>query len=316
MIALVTGATGFLGRHVVKALDDMGVEVRCLVHTPGKEDVFGRTSVDVHYGSVSDPESISSALYNVDAVVHLVAVIRERGSSTFEAINHRGARNVARAAAQAGVKHLVHVGAIGSVEDARLPYLHSKWRGEQAVMESGVPYTIIRGSILFGPGDEFINSLAGLVKALPVATVAGNGRNKFQPIAVDEAAKCVALAVQRQGPLGETVEIGGPHHLSYNDIVDTICRTYRARRLRLHVPLFAMRPAVKLMEAVMSRPPVTTDQLGMVSLDNIAELGTVEKVFGFSPRPLEGNIGYIRDITAFEGLKMALGKMPKRIRDH
>ena len=66
----------------------------------------------------------------------------------------------------------------------------------------------------------------------------------------------------------------------------------------------------------MSRPPVTIDQLGMVSLDNVAELGTVEKVFGFSPRPLEGNIGYIRDISAFEGLKMALGKMPKRIRDH
>ena len=316
MIALVTGATGFLGRQVVKALGDLGIEVRCLVHTPGKEDVFGRTRVDVHYGSISDPDSISAALYNVDAVVHLVAVIRERGSATFEAINHRGARNVARAAAQAGVKHLVHVGAIGSVDDARLPYLHSKWRGEQAVMESGVPYTIVRASILFGAGDEFINSLAGLVKAFPVATVAGNGRNKFQPIAVDEAAKCVALAVQRQGPLGETVEIGGPQHLSYNDIVNTICRTYRARRLKLHIPLFAMRPAVKLMEKLMPRPPVTTEQLGMVSLDNIAELGTVEKVFGFSPRPLQGNIGYIRDISAFEGLKMALGKMPKRIRDH
>ena len=99
----------------------------------------------MHYGSVSDPDSISAALYNVDAVVHLVAVIRERGSATFEAINHRGARNVAHAAAQAGVKHLVHVGAIGSVDDARLPYLYSKWRGEQAVMESGVPYTIIQG---------------------------------------------------------------------------------------------------------------------------------------------------------------------------
>ena len=129
--------------------------------------------------------------------------------------------------------------------------------------------------------------------------------------------ECIALAVQRaRAHTGQTVEIGGPQHLSYNDIVHAICRTYRARRLKVHIPLFAMRPTVRLMEKVMRRPPVTTEQLGMVSLDNIAELGTVEKVFGFSPRPLEGNIDYIRGISAFEGLKMALGKMPKRIRDH
>ena len=311
----MTGATGFLGRHVVKALDDVGIEVRCLIHTPGKEQALERRNVDVHYGSVGDPDSISAALYRVDAVVHLVAVIRERGSATFEAVNHRGARNVARAAAQAGVKHLVHVGAIGSVDDARLPYLHSKWMGEQAVMAAGVPYTIIRSSILFGPGDEFVNSLAGLVKAFPVAPVAGRGRNRFQPIAVDEAARCVALAVRGQGPLGETVEVGGPQQMSYDEILDAICRTYKARRLKMHIPLFAMRPMVRMMESVLRRPPVTADQLRMVSLDNVAELGTVQKVFGFSPRPLEGNIGYIRDISAFEGLKIALGMMPKRIRD-
>ena len=164
----------------------------------------------LHYGSIGDTDSISARPIQRGRNRTPGGRYTGEGPATFEAINHWGARNVARAAAQAGVKHLVHVGAIGSVDDARLPYLYSKWRGEQAVMESGVPYTIIRASILFGPGDEFVNSLAGLVKAFPVATVAGNGRNRFQPIAVDEAAKCVALAVQRQGPLGQTVEIGGP----------------------------------------------------------------------------------------------------------
>ena len=305
-----------MGREVVKALCERGVEVRCLVHTPGRERVFSGLVVDIHYGSVQDPVALQAAFYNLDAVVHLVAVIRERGSGTFEAVNHKGTQNVVAAARESGVGHFLQMSAIGATDNLRYPYLPSKWLGEQAVVDSGLPYTILRPSILFGGGDEFVNALAGLVRAFPLVPVVGSGRNRFQPIAVDDVAQCIAVALVDNGPANGVIEIGGPQHLTYNQIVDVIARTYGVRRLKLRIPVLLMGPVVKLMGALLSRPPITTHQLRMVSLDNVGELGTVEQSFGFSPRPLEGNIGYIRGISFLEALRITLGAIPTRIRDH
>ena len=252
----------------------------------------------------------------VEAVVHLVAVIRERSGATFDEVNHQGTSNVAQAAREAGAGCLVHLSAVGAVDDHRFPYLRSKWRAEREVVESGVPYTVLRASIQFGEGDEFINTLAGAVKAFPIVPVAGDGKALFQPIAVEEVAECIAQAVDREELRGQTIEIGGPEQLSYNQILDTIARTYRIRRLKAHLPLAVMRRMVWLMERTLPSPPATGHQLDMLAIDNIAQLDTVERTFGFTPRPLGGNIDYIRSISRWEALRIALGFMPKRIRDH
>ena len=316
MIVLVTGSTGFVGREVVKALCSRGLEVRCLVHTPGSESVFEGRPVDVHYGSVGDPAALSAAFYDVDVVVHLVARIRERDSATFQDVNRKGTENVVAAAVDDGVKHFIYMSAIGAAENHRYRYLYSKWLAEQAVIRSGLPYTILRPSIQFGPGDEFINALAGLVRVFPVVPIAGSGRARLQPIAVDEVARCVADAACRDDLNGKIIEIGGPDHLTYNDIVDIIARTFRARRLKLHVPLRLMRLIVRFMEILLPRPPATREQLRMVSMPNVTQLGTVEAVFEFKPRPLQGNIEYVKGIGAWDGVKIALGSIPNRIRDH
>ena len=316
MTVLVTGATGFVGRQVVKALCSRGADVRCLVHTPGGEKVLAGHPVDIHYGSVGDPAALEVAFYNVDTVVHLVAVIREKGAATFEQVNRRGTENVVEAAKVAGAKQLVQMSAIGAADDPTYPYLYSKWQAEQCIIRSGIPYTILRPSLLFGEGDEFINTLAGLVRAFPVVPVAGTGRNTFQPMAVDDLARCAADAVGKDEVMGKVIEVGGPHHLSYNDIIDILGRTYRVRRLKLHVPIMAMGLLVRLMEALLPTPPATTQQLRMVSIPNVAQLDTVEEVFRFKPRPLVGNIEYIKGISLGDALRIALGFMPTRIRDH
>ncbi len=316
MIALVTGATGFLGRQVVRALGSQGIEVRCLVHTPGREQVLSEQQVDVHYGNVGDPAAIRAAFYDVDVVVHLVAVIRESRRVTFEGVNLKGTQNIVAAARVSGVKHFIQMSAIGAADTPRYSYLFSKWRAEQEVAASGLPYTILRASLLFGEGDDFINRLAGLVRAFPITPIAGSGRAVFQPIAVDEVARCIAATAGREDLMGRVIEIGGPQQLSYNKMVDIVVQTYETWRLRLHIPLPAMRLAVKLMEALMSSPPATTEQLRMLALHNVAEPDTVEQVFGFVPRPLQGNIEYIKGISRWEGLRIALGSLPSRIRDH
>ena len=316
MLVLVTGATGFLGRRVVRQLQEHNHEVRCLVHTPGRERLFPVRTVDVHYGSVLDLDALSEVLYDVGAVVHLVAIIRRRRGMTYDQINRQGVANLVTVAREHGVKHFIQVSAIGATGDPGYPYLYSKWRGEQEVVNSGVPYTIFRSSIMFGEGDEFLNSLAGPTKVFPLVPVVGSGRNRFQPIAADDVARCIVSAVDRQDLKGKTIEIGGPQQLSYNYIVSTVARTMGKRRLRVHLPVWLMCLVTAVLQRLQPRPPATTDQLRMLAIRNVVEPGVVEQIFGFTPRSLEGNIEYVRTVGFGDGLKISLGFMPARIRDH
>ena len=305
-----------MGRAVVRELQEHHHRVRCLVHTPGNERMFPDRSVEVHYGSVSDPEALAGAFYDVEAVIHLVGIIRRSRNRTYDLINRQGVANVVAAAKEVGVKHFIQVSALGATNDAGYPYLYSKWRGDQEVVNSGLSYTIVRPSIMFGPGDEFLNTLAGLVKTTPVVPVPGTGRNRFQPIAVADMARCLALTVDREDLKGKIVEIGGPDQLSYNEVISLIARTLGKRRLRLHVPVWMMYIATVILQKVVSRPPVTTDQLKMIAIRNVAETSIVQETFGFTPRPLEGNIEFIRSVGLWDGVKIALGSMPAHLRDH
>jgi len=167
-----------------------------------------------------------------------------------------------------------------------------------------------------GEGDEFLNSLAGVVRIFPVVPVVGSGRNLFQPIAAEDVAQCAALALERDDLNGQTVEIGGPQQVTYAQLLRLIARTLGQRRLYARVPVWLMRLNVAVLEKVQPRPPVTSEQLRLLPVRNVAEPDSVERVFGFTPRSMEGNIGYIRSVSFGDGLKIALGFMPARIRDH
>ena len=316
MLVLVTGSTGFLGRRVVTELLGKHHSVRCLVHNPGGERIFPGRAPDVYYGNVNDMGAISEAAQGVDVAIHLVAVIRERQQTTFQSVNHLGTANVVTAAKQAGVKHFIHVSANGVTADRRFRYLYSKWLGEQEVINSGLPFTILRPTIMFGPGDEFLNTLAGFAKLLPIAPIAGAGRNMYQPIAVEDAARCLALSVDREDLIGKVLEIGGPERISYNDIASIVAQALGKPRWRFHVPLWSMYLVASVMQLIQPRPAVTIDQLRMLGIRNVGELGMVEEEFGFTPKGLKGNIDFVKSVTITDGLKIAMGFMPSRIRDH
>ena len=316
MQVLVTGATGFLGRRVVPELQEHHHQVRCLVHTPGRERVFAPRSVDIHYGSVLDSNALAAAFYDVEAVVHLVGIIRRRRGLTYDLINRQGVANVVAAAKESGVKHFVLVSAIGAADNRSYSYLYSKWQGEQEVVKSGLSYTIIQSSIMFGAGDEFLNTVAGLVRVFPLVPVVGSGRNRLQPIAVEDMARCIALAVDREDMKGKTIEVGGPRQVSYNEIVAIVARTIGKRRLRVHFPVWLVYGLAKAAQGLVPRAPVTTDQLRMLPIRNVAEPDVVERTFGFTPRVLEGNIDYVRSVGLRDGIDILTGYMPSRIRDH
>lgn len=309
---LVTGATGYVGRRIVQRLVEDGESVRCLVRSTSDRKIVESLGVETCAGDVTDLSSLRPACEGIESVVHTVAIIREKGKATFDAVNHLGTKNVVEASSEAGVGRMVHLSAIGAGPDTRYPYLNSKWRAEQAVKESGLTNVILRFSIIFGPGDEFINALAAAVKLGPVTPIIGSGKTAFQPIHVEDAAKCVALALKNEKLIGQALEVGGPDRLSYREIVDLIIRSLGARRIKIRVPISVMKLVAPLLGRMVPHPPITPTQLAMIGLDNVAEPDSVERHFGFTPRPLEGNIGYILNIGWWESVVISLGFRPAR----
>ena len=316
MLVLVTGATGFLGRRVVRELVEQGDQVRCLVHTPGKERIFSHREVEVKYGSVRDRASLGNAFYDVEAVVHLVGIIRSRRRDSFEDVHREGTANVLAAAKEIGARHFLHVSVIGSANDSTYPYLHTKWLGEQEVIHSGIPYTIFRPSMLYGEGDEFLNALAGLVRLFPLVPVIGSGNNRMQPLAADDLAKCISTSLGRGDLKGRIIDLGGPERLNYNELVSEVAKAMGKRRLRFHLPTWLIYAVAKVAQGFLTRTPITTEQIKMLGVRSVADLGEVERVFGFTPRAMEGNIDFVNSVGVADGIQMLLGSMPHRIRDH
>ena len=259
---------------------------------------------------------MKNAFYDIDAVVHLVGIIRTKNGDSFEDVHRVGTANVLAAAKEMGARHFVHVSAIGSADDKSYPYFYTKWLGEQEVINRGLPYTIIRPSILYGKGDEFLNTLAGLIRLFPFVPVVGSGNNRMQPLAADDLARCIAITLGRADLRGRTLELGGPERLNYNDLVSEVSKAMGKRRLRLHLPAWLAYAVANVMERLLPRSLITGNQIKMLEIRSVANLGEVERLFGFTPRAMEGNIDFVNLVGIADGIQMLLGSIPRRIRDH
>ncbi len=286
---LVTGGSGFIGPRLVARLGEGGRVVRALARGQRRADL--PAGVETATGNVVSGEGLPEAMAGVERVVHLVAIIREGRGQTFDGVIRRGTERVVEAALAAGVQKLVYVSAIGARDDPTYPYLVAKWRAEQAVINSGLNYAILRPSIIFGVGDEFINALAGLARR-PVVPIAGDGRSKFQPLWVEDLVSCIVASLDGGAHDREIVEVGGPEQFTYEELVDEVMRELGVSRRKVHVPLALMKPLAAVM-GVLPRPPVTVEQLKMLALDNVTEPDAVQKAFGFPPRRLADGIGYV-----------------------
>lgn len=300
---LVTGASGFVGSHVVPRLADDGQRVVALARDQAACDrVRGRLTpsqralVDCRRGDVTDPASLPQAVEGVDAIVHLVALSRDhKGGRDLRRVNLDGTRNVLDAARAAGVRRFVHLGALGVVDDPELRYATTKARAEQLVAESGLDWTILKPSLLWGERDGAFNILAGLVRLSPgVVPLVGGGTSRFQPLAVADLARIVELCLERPETVGRVYELGGPRHWTYREQLQEVMRGMGAHRLLLPLPLPLIRLVAAAAETLRLPFPVATDQLRMLKLDNVTALDSVELAFGFTPQGMDGQLGYLR----------------------
>jgi NADH dehydrogenase len=300
---LVTGASGFVGSHVLPVLLADGHTVRALVRGDrGRGRVLARltsheqASVTFALGDVTDPETLRDALAGADAIVHLVALPRDwNGGRDLERVNLGGTRNVLDAAAAAGLTRLIHLGAMGVVNDARLHYAGSKARAEEAVSRSGLRWTILKPSLLWGERDGFFNILASLVRYAPgVVPVLARQRSKYQPLWVGDLANAVQICLRDEATAGRAIELGGPDVWTYRQMLEEVIRGMGRRRLLVPVPVPLVKGVARAAEFVRVPFPVASDQLRQLAYDNAAALDGVRRAFGFDPRPMAGNLGYLR----------------------
>jgi uncharacterized protein YbjT (DUF2867 family) len=290
---LITGGTGFVGTNIREALGDR--PVRLLVRKKADHRDLESSTVELVEGDVTRSETLRGALTGCEAVIHLVAIIAEEGGATFDQVIHRGTVNVIDEAKRVGIKRFIHMSAMGAANNPAYPYLKAKWDAEQAVKSSGIPWTIFRPSVVFGPGDGFINVLADLVRKAPVIPVVGSGKSKFQPVSVKDVALGFARALEEPKTAGQVYELGGPEILTYEELLDTIATRLGKKKPKAHVPVGLMKPIVRLSKPLPKalRPPVTQEQLRMLSLDNCSYDSSTSRLIGRQPLRLRDGIDYI-----------------------
>jgi NADH dehydrogenase len=289
----MTGGTGFVGTNILRALGDR--PVRLLVRDYDEAARAAGPTIETVVGDVTKPDSLRGAMDRCEAVVHLVAIISEEGGATFDSVIRGGTVNVLREAQRAGVRRLLHMSALGTRNDPRFGYFEAKWQAEQAVEQSGIPWTIFRPSIIFGPGDGFISLLATLVKTAPVIPVVGAGRSLFQPIAVEEVAAAFVRALDDPATVGHIYELGGGKTYTYEELLNVVAERLGVSKPKVHVPTGLMKGVVRLSSPLPKalRPPVTSEQLKMLAIDNATNRSATAALIGREPIRLEDGLGYL-----------------------
>jgi uncharacterized protein YbjT (DUF2867 family) len=268
----IYGGSGFIGRHVVRALAKTGARMRIAVRRPELagflQPLGGVGQIIPVQANVRYPESLLAAANGADAVINLVGILAPSGKQTFKAVQDEGARHVAEAARTSGAKAFVHMSAIGADANSPSVYARTKAAGEAAVKEVIPDAVILRPSVVFGPEDEFFNRFAALARLSPALPLIGGGKTQFQPVFVGDVAKAVIAALTGKAQAGAVYELGGPEILSMKEVMERVLTYTMRKRMLVTLPF----PLAKLQGAMLQllpNPPLTLDQVRLLEKDNV-----------------------------------------------
>jgi NADH dehydrogenase len=295
----IVGGSGYVGRSVADHIGTSGRRVRVITRSrPRAMPVAVLPTAEVMVANPHDPRDLDRAFDGMDAVVNLVGILNESGRQTFRACHVELPRQVALACRRAGVRHLLHMSALGADPDGPSAYQRSKGEGEAAVRDAAgdVPVTVFRPSVIFGEADRFLNLFAGLVRVFPVLPLA-SAHARFQPVWVEDVARCFAAALGDPRTFGQVYELGGPRAYTLEELVRFVASTLGKRRKVLPLPEPLGRLQALVMEHVPGKP-MTRDNLASMRVDNVCA-GPFPPVFGFEPAAMEAVVPeYLRGSVA------------------
>jgi NADH dehydrogenase len=283
-VILLTGGTGFVGGHVLKALQAAGRTVRCLVRNPSTASLG-----ELVQGEMTNTASLKRAVESVDTVVHLVA-IRQGSKEQFERIMSQGTRDLLAAAKEAGVGRFVLMSALGTSEESKdlVPYYGAKWEMEQAVEGAGIPYVIFRPSFVFERDGGILPTFAKLARFAPVTPITGSGKQRIQPIWAGDLAAYFDKAIDLDAATNRTFELGGPDVVSWNQFWERLKKVRGIKRPSVHVPMGLMRMNALVTERLPGNIPLTRDLLKMLEHgDNVVTNDDAAQTFQLPLVPLD-----------------------------
>ena len=292
-LVCVFGGSGFVGRHVVRALANKGYQVRVAVRRPdlaGFLQPLGNVGqIQLFQANIRYRTSVDAAVRGADAVINLVGTFDQGGKNNFDAVQAMGADYVAQACKAEGAK-LVHVSAIGADEDSTSGYGISKAEGEKAVLRHCKKAVILRPSVMFGHDDDFFNRFGAMARIAPVLPLIGGGRTKFQPVYVGDVAEAVVKAVDGELKGGKTYELGGPQVVTFRECLETLTKETARPKTLLSIPFFIASIIGKLV-GWLPGAPITSDQVEMLKTDNIVSASAIRAKFtlegmGINPTPM------------------------------
>jgi len=304
-LVTIIGGSGFLGRHIVRALARRGTRLRVAVRHPEKARVLQPMGdvgqIMLVQTNIRNEESVCAALRGADAVVNLVGLLYNAGPQTFDAVHVEGAGRVARLAAAGGVGTMVHVSAIGTDPSSRSRYARTKGEGEAAVRAAFPGAVVVRPSVVFGPDDGFFNRFGAMARLSPVLPVFGHGladagTTRLQPVYVGDVAAAVAAIVERPAASrGQTYELGGPQVFTWRAIMELVRDATERRRPIVPVP-FALAGIGAFFAQQLPAPPLTRDQLLLLQMDNVADPAKPGlAALGITPTAVDGVVpGYLQ----------------------
>jgi NADH dehydrogenase len=293
-LVTVYGGSGFLGRHVVRALAKRHYRIRVAVRRPelaGHLQPLGRVGqIHAVQANLRHAASVEAVARDAQVLVNLVGILFERGRQGFQAVHAYGAEQVALAASAHGAR-LVHVSAIGADPSSPSAYARTKADAEKLVLAALPSASIMRPSILFGPEDDFFNRFAALARLSPALPLVGGGLTRFQPVFVGDVARAIADAVDGTTRAGTIYEFGGPDVRTFKELMQFVLRTIERRRLLVPLPFFLAKMQAAILQ-YFPKPPLTPDQVELLRVDNVvseaakAELRTLQGL-GIEPETIE-----------------------------
>ncbi|HMG06688.1 MAG TPA: complex I NDUFA9 subunit family protein [Chthoniobacterales bacterium] len=303
---LVTGAAGMVGIHSCRELTKTGWKIRALIRDPAKAAMaLGQLPVEFRVGDVRDATTLRSALSGCGAVIHLAAIAIEKKGDSYRESNTAATERLISAARAEDVQRVIFMSQNGADSRSPYPFLRSKGVAQESVKTSGLKWTILRPSVIFGPEDQFVNVLGRLIRLTPkIFPLPGGGSARFQPIAADDVARVVRLALEKKETVNQTYELGGAVPLTLRQMTERILTAMGTQRKIVSIPVKALRPLLAVAQRLLPNPPVTASLLDLLSLDNTTPSNALTDYFNVVPIPFAADeLQYLRRITARNALR-------------